>query len=141
MKDKIQCVVHGLSVHNSKVLVYSVEDKIDQKNFFRLIGGHIEFSEAASEALIREFKEEINQKIKIVKELDIFENIFFYNGKNCHEFVTLLEIEFLNKEIYDQDNIVGNEGPNRTFNARWIPVSEFKDKNRTLFPPQVLDYL
>ena len=141
MKDKIQCVVHGLSVHNSKVLVYSVEDKIDKKKFFRLIGGHIEFSEAASEALIREFKEEINQKIKIVKELDIFENIFFYNGKNCHEFVTLLEIEFLNKEIYDQDNIVGNEGPNRTFNARWIPVSEFKDKNRTLFPPQVLDYL
>ncbi len=141
MKDKIQCVAHGLSIHNSKVLVYSVKDKTDKKKFFRLIGGHIEFSEAASEALIREFKEEINQKIKIVKELDVFENIFFYNGKNCHEFVSLFQIVFLDKKIYSQNNIIGNEGPERTFNAQWIPVSEFKNKKRRLFPPQVLDYL
>ena len=134
-------MAHGLSVYNSKVLVYSVKDKINKKKFFRLIGGHIEFSEKSSEALLREFKEEIDQEVRIVEKLDVFENIFFYNGKDCHEFVSLFQVEFLNKEIYNQNNIIGNEGPERTFNAEWIPISEFKNKSRILFPPKILEYL
>ena len=57
MKKNIQCVAHGLVFNKSKILAYEVEDEVKKKSFFRLIGGHIEFGESASEALKREFEE------------------------------------------------------------------------------------
>ena len=39
-----------------------------------------------------EFKEEIDQSIRIIKQLNTFENMFFYNGKNRHEFVSLFQM-------------------------------------------------
>ena len=141
MTKNIQCVVHGLIIKDSKVLTYEVQDKVKKKSFFRLIGGHIEFGESASDALIREFKEEIDEEIKIVQKLDVFENIFIYKGSPQHEFVSLFEVEFLNKDIYDIDNIVGCEGPYRTFNAKWIDNNQFLSGQKVLYPPEVLDYL
>tara|TARA_Y100001970_G_C13830540_1_gene649476 strand:- start:159 stop:578 length:420 start_codon:yes stop_codon:yes gene_type:complete len=137
----IQCVSHGLVIDQNRILVYKVTDRVSSKSFFRLIGGHIEFGESASKALIREFKEEINQGIRIVKQLNTFENIFFYNGENRHEFVSLFEIEFVNELVYKQDSIIGSEGPNRTFTAKWIPVEEFKNNNKMLYPPVILNYI
>ena len=137
----IQCVSHGLAIHQNRILVYKVTDRVNRKSFFRLIGGHIEFEESASEALIREFKEEIDQSIRIVKQLNTFESMFFYNGENRHEFVSLFQIEFVNELVYKQSNIIGNEGPNRTFTAEWIFIEEFKNNNKILYPPDILDYL
>ena len=68
----IQCVVHGLVLKGSKILVYKVEDKVKKKSFYRLIGGHIEFGESASNALKREFKEEIGEEIQIVQKLVLY---------------------------------------------------------------------
>lgn len=141
MKRKIQSVSHGIVTHKSKVLVYRVEDKLTKKSFFRLIGGHIEFGESASDALVREFKEEINENIQIVRNLSIFENIFFYNGKKQHEFVALFEIKFLNKDLYNKQLIIGSEGPHRTYNARWVPINDFKNNSKILYPPEILEYL
>ncbi len=141
MKKNIQCISHGLIVSGSKILVYDVEDKVKKKTFFRLIGGHIEFGESASEALKREFKEEIDQEIEIICKLDTFENIFVYKGSKQHEFVSLFKVEFLNKDIYNSNVIVGQEGPDRTFEAKWIEVSEFRNNKKVLYPPEVLSYL
>ena len=139
--NHIQCVVHGLVVYKTKVLVYSVEDQIRKKTFFRLIGGHIDFGEEASDALIREFKEEINEDIKIVEQLDVFENLFFYKEGKQHEFVSLFKIEFCNKKMYSKKDIIGNEGPDRCYKANWISIDEFKNKNKVLYPPNIVRYL
>ena len=137
----IQCVTHGLVTCKDKILVYKVIDSFDNKSFYRLIGGHIEFGEPASSALKREFKEEVGQDIEIVSHLESFENIFFYKGKTKHEFLSLFKVEFIDKSIYDKDKIVGIEGPDRTFVAKWIPLIEFTENRKYLYPPKVLDYL
>ena len=90
----IQSVSLGLISREEKILCYHVKDKISKDIFFRLIGGHIDFGESADLALEREFKEEVNQDIKIIEKLDVFENIYFYNGNNCHEFVSLFLVDF-----------------------------------------------
>ena len=141
LDNHIQCVAHGLAVFKAKVLVYNVKDQVRKKTFFRLIGGHIDFGEEASNALIREFKEEINADIKIVKQLDVFENIFFYKGKKQHEFVSLFKIDFYDKKIYSEKNIIGNEGPDRQYTANWVSIDEFRNKNKLLYPPNVMEYL
>ena len=101
----IQCVTHGLVTCKDKILVYKVIDSFDNKSFYRLIGGHIEFGEPASSALKREFKEEVDQDIEIVSHLESFENIFFYKGKTKHEFLSLFKVKFIDKSIYDKDKL------------------------------------
>ena len=142
MKQKhIQNVALGLIIKDSSILTYSVKDKISKDIFYRLIGGHIDFGEDSKVALSREFREEIDQEIKVVKQLDVFENIYFYNGNDCHEFVSLFLVEFLNKDIYELDSIIGKEGPSRTYKARWLSISSFKDSYRKLYPSEILNHI
>ena len=142
MKQKhIQNVALGLIIKDSSILTYSVKDKISKDIFYRLIGGHIDFGEDSRVALSREFREEIDQEIKVVKQLDVFENIYFYNGNDCHEFVSLFLVEFLNKDIYELDSIIGKEGPSRTYKARWLSISSFKDSYRKLYPSEILNHI
>ena len=137
----IQNVALGLIVKNDFILTYSVQDKISDDIFFRLIGGHIEFGENSKTALVREFKEEIDQKIKIIQGLDVFENIYFYNGKKCHEFVSLFLIEFLDNKMYESECIIGHEGPSRTYEAYWLPIKDFKSNKKVLYPPEILNHI
>ena len=44
-------------------------------------------------------------------------------------------------QCMNKKNIIGNEGPDRTFTAKWIPVKEFENKSKILYPPNILDYL
>ena len=137
----IQCVSIGLISNKSDLLVYQVTDQVSNNSFFRLIGGHIEFGESAVEALKREFKEEIDQEIININSLGVFENIFFYKGKEQHEFVSLFSCDFSNKEMYKKKEIIGYEGPSRTFNARWIDINQFKNNHKILYPDQILKYI
>ena len=139
--SNIQCVAHGLVMKDSKILVYKVQDKVKKKSFFRLIGGHIEFGESASDALKREFKEEIDEDIEIIQKLKVFENMFTYKGRDQHEFVSLFEVKFISKKPYEENIIIGHEGPHRTFKARWIDVSDFDGVQKVLYPPEVLECL
>ena len=139
--SNIQCVSIGLISNKSDLLVYQVTDQVSNNSFFRLIGGHIEFGESAVEALKREFKEEIDQEIININSLGVFENIFFYKGKEQHEFVSLFSCDFSNKEMYKKKEIIGYEGPSRTFNARWIDLNQFKNNHKILYPDQILKYI
>tara|TARA_Y100001968_G_C19032056_1_gene560313 strand:+ start:216 stop:584 length:369 start_codon:yes stop_codon:yes gene_type:complete len=122
-------------------LAYSVEDKVSGDIFYRLIGGHIDFGEPAHIALVREFKEEIDKGVNIVQKLDVFENIYFYNGQNCHEFVSLFLVDFLDDTMYDIDCIKGHEGPSRTYKACWLPIEDFKNNKKKLYPLEILSYI
>ena len=137
----IQSVSLGLICREEKILCYHVKDKISKDIFFRLIGGHIDFGESADLALEREFKEEVNQDIKIIEKLDVFENIYFYNGNNCHEFVSLFLVDFLDPDMYKINCIKGSEGPDRTYEANWYHVNDFKKGEKTLYPPRILNYI
>ncbi len=120
---------------------YEVEDKISKKRFYRLIGGHIEYGEYSKDALEREFKEEVGQDIKIIKKLEVFENLFFYKGEAQHEFVSLFLVEFINKEVYSMKDIVGVEKSVQAFIANWQLISDFRIGKKKIYPPQILKYV
>jgi 8-oxo-dGTP pyrophosphatase MutT (NUDIX family) len=56
----------------------------EHKDYF-FPGGHIELSEKAEEALIRELKEELNISIKKCLFIGTAENFYFHDGRKHHE--------------------------------------------------------
>lgn len=72
---------------DGKVLLERASDRSTGQEFYRALGGGIEFGETAVTALAREFREELGIDIDKGARLAVFENIFTYEGKPGHEIV------------------------------------------------------
>jgi 8-oxo-dGTP pyrophosphatase MutT (NUDIX family) len=104
-ENQIRPVALLLAVKDNKILVIAGHDYHKNENFYRLIGGGIEFSETGAEALKREVKEEIGAEIKNIKYLGLIENIFNYEGLDRHEIILAYRAEFKDKNIYNKKEI------------------------------------
>ncbi len=62
---EIRPIVLGLIKNGNKLLVSKGYDESKNQEFYRCLGGSIEFLEKSRDALKREFKEEINIDIEI----------------------------------------------------------------------------
>ena len=121
---EIRPIVLGLAIKDNKLLVSEGFDKVKNQTFYRCLGGGIEFLEKSTDALKREFKEEINIDIVIKDFLGISENIFTYEDKNAHELVFYYNINIL-AEDYKEEYIVTDD--NGQTKAVWIDINEFKN--------------
>ena len=54
---------------------------------------------------------------------------------------TILLDDFLDDGMYDMDCIQGHEGPSRTYKACWLPIEDFKNNKKTLYPLEILNYI
>jgi len=104
-EKKIRPIALLVVIKNNKILVINTHDFKKNEDFYRLVGGGIDFGETGIEALKREVKEEINAEIKNIKYLGLIENIFNYEGKEMHEIGLVYKAEFKDKEIYGKKEI------------------------------------
>jgi len=82
--------VAGVAINNNKLLIHrSILD-----DFWCLPGGRCEFFEVSHNTLIREMKEELNAKIRIIRPLYFVENFFNFEEKNHHELSIFYLMEF-----------------------------------------------
>lgn len=102
---KIRPVALLVAIKRNKILVIDGHDYHKHENFYRLIGGGVEFGETGAEALKREVKEEINAEIEKIKYLGLIENIFNYEGKEMHEIIVLYKADFKDKNVYQREKI------------------------------------
>ena len=135
---EIRPIVLGLAIKDNKLLVSEGFDKIKNQTFYRCLGGGIEFLEKSTDALKREFKEEINIDIVVKEFLGISENIFIYQGKNAHEHVFYYNIDILDKDYKDEYIVIDDNGQSK---AVWIDINEFKNGNKILYPEEVFKYI
>ena len=133
---EIRPIVLGLAIKNTKMLVSEGFDKVKNQTFYRCLGGGIEFLENSSDALKREFMEEINSEIIVKDFLGVSENIFTYNGKNAHELVFYYSIDVSD---YKSEYIVNDDHGQTT--ATWIDIDDFKNGSKLLYPEEVFQYL
>ncbi len=137
--QKIRPVVLGLAYRNQEVLVEKGYDSIKKETFYRFLGGGIEFQETATTALKREFVEEIDCLIEVKGFVTFLENIFEYEGMPKHELVFVYEIQ-LSSPFYDMDTFFKSENGEKT-EVAWLPIASFKQKEWTIYPLGILDYL
>lgn len=135
---EIRPIVLGLAIKDNKLLVSEGFDNVKNQTFYRCLGGGIEFLEKSTDALKREFQEEINIDIAIKNFLGISENIFTYEGKNAHELVLYYNIDILDKDYKDEYIVIDDNSQSK---AVWIDVDEFKNGNKILYPEEVFKYI
>ena len=135
---EIRPIVLGIVRHGNKLLVSKGYDKLKKQEFYRCLGGGIEFLENSKDALKREFKEEINIEIKIGEFLGISENIFNYNGKDAHELILFYDAYINDKDYKEKYNLIEDDNESE---AIWIDIDKFKSKEIILYPEQIFKYL
>lgn len=105
--------------------------------FYRPLGGTIELGETSAAALKREFKEEIDADIRIVRYLDVLENIYTLKGQVFHEITLVYEVEFEEYSNYGQDHFDVMEEGKQT-QAKWITLDELSRDETVLYPAGLL---
>lgn len=135
---EIRPIVLGLVRNGNKLLVSKGYDELKKQEFYRCLGGGIEFLEKSEDALKREFKEELNIDINVGKFLGISENIFNYKGKNAHELVLFYDAYIDDKDYQEKYAVTDDDSKTE---AMWIDINRFKDKELTLYPEQIFKYL
>ena len=118
---------------DNHIFVLEGYDPKKDEIFYRPIGGGIEFGELAKEAAVREFQEELGTNIIVDNDVQVFENIFEYNGKPGHEVVFILDAKFADPAYYKSREFIGNEGGNK-FKALWVHINEFTSGQKILYP-------
>jgi 8-oxo-dGTP pyrophosphatase MutT (NUDIX family) len=134
----IRPVAQGVVKRGDSILVAEFHDE-KTGCFYRSLGGGIEYGERSEEALMREFKEELNTEVRIVRSLGVLENIFGEAPDLGHEIDFIFEVEFVDVTIYEQEEIVGREGKS-AFRVAWKSLSFFEGE-APLYPEGVLELL
>jgi 8-oxo-dGTP pyrophosphatase MutT (NUDIX family) len=117
--------VAALKHPDGRHLAMIYEDKVRTEKFFRLLGGGIEFGEAAKDALVREFKEELGTDITVGDQLKAYDKIFEFEGRKGHEIILIFEAEFTDKSFYNMEKIPVIEDNGRgDEHAVWIKIPE-----------------
>lgn len=124
--------------NNGRILAAKGVDSVKQNEFYRPLGGMIEFGEHSTDALKREIMEETNQEIINLKYLCTVENIFTYEGKAGHEIVMVYDAEFKDRGLYDKNEITVTEG-DVWCNAYWLDISDCKAGKVSLYPEGILN--
>ncbi len=123
------------------LLVVRGFDDVKDSDFFRPPGGGVEFGETAAEALEREMMEELDAKVSIVRLLGVNENLFTHLGRPGHEIVFLFETEFIDRSLYNRNELpLHEEGWAETV-ATWKPLGMFAGSGPRLVPEALFGVL
>lgn len=126
---------------DKSILVAEGYDNHKNESFYKPLGGGMQFGEYSWETVRREIKEEIGEEIKNLTFIGPSENVFLYEGSRGHEIIFMFEGEFVNKDTYSRENLVGKENNGDEFRAVWKPISEFRKKKAKLYPEGLLELL
>lgn len=135
----IRPIVIALFIHDGCILVGDGYDPVKEQNFYRPLGGAIEFGEYGEAALRREIREELNAEISNIRYLGMMENLFTFDGIPGHEIVLVYDAAFADPARYEQKSFVGNEG-GTPFTATWLPPSAFNQVS-PIYPEGILAFL
>jgi ADP-ribose pyrophosphatase YjhB (NUDIX family) len=136
-KPRIRFTAQAILVRGSEILVYEGRDRFSNRNFYRPVGGGVDFQERAADAALREFYEETGLKVIDPKFIGLIENIFTYNGEDCHEIVQLIHCRFKNKSVYERESFALIEGKRSLGQAVWKELKWLNRKSVRFYPQNI----
>jgi len=116
--QKIHLIARGIVISGDHVLL--VKETSDR--YYFLPGGHIEYNEAARDALIREMKEELGASCMALDYVSAVEHKYDMNDETYHEISLVFKCE-LNGLNYPDPPI----SLESRIEFEWIAIAELKD--------------
>lgn len=99
-------------------------DPSTDETFYRPIGGGIDFGETSHQTVVREIREEIDAQVSALRLLGTLENVFTYDGKDCHELILMYDGVFDDASVYERNPIpIIDDAPSV---AVWKSLSDFR---------------
>ena len=130
IRAKVICLFR----HQERVLLTQAFDPAKNEHYLMPIGGGIEFGEHAADAIQREVLEEIQQEISHLKQLDVLENIFNFDGQAGHEIVFVYSAKFVDQGFYALQMIKGVESNGDEYQAAWYTQQQLTQLKLPIYP-------
>ncbi len=140
-KPRIRPLALGLIKYQGHIFVSKGYDSIEKREFYRFLGGGIDFGETSIDALQREFQEEIQAELSNIRYLGCLENIFTCYGKLGHELIQLFQCDFVNPDFYHLDQTYTLVEGDSTHDALWISVQQVQVGVFNLVPKSCYVYI
>lgn len=131
-KERIRVLSLAVVRNRGRILAAAGHDGEKGEDFYRLLGGGVDFGERSTDALIREFQEELGREIRVGRLLGVVENLFAFEGRPGHEVCFIYEAEFVDEELYDWKKIPLIEESFHGRHAEWVDPSE---DDPPIYPP------
>lgn len=138
---RVKVKAQVLIVKNDKILVYRIQDEKNGQHIYRLIGGRVEFGELSEKAAVREFFEETQLEVKVLKHVGCYESIFVKHGKQKHELVQVYLCEFIDKSQYNMARFKLFEPGEILNDAEWVDANFLIQESTQFYPKTLKDKL
>jgi 8-oxo-dGTP diphosphatase len=115
--QRVFCASKALIVTEGRFL--AIKQLVNDKVFWDLPGGKIEFGESAEQTLHREVKEEVPLEVTVVSTLGTFH---FFREKDGHQVIC---ITFICTPKGREVDITKNPGEDGITDYRWVTKEEF----------------
>lgn len=105
MADIIKVKALALIRNGATILLEEVRELDGSLKGYRPLGGSVEFQETAKDTLVREFQEELGEKITVGDLYTVSESVFTYKDQDAHEILFIYHADFVNADVYQQNSI------------------------------------
>ncbi|WP_342588096.1 NUDIX hydrolase [Agrobacterium rosae] len=119
-------------------MAFEVRDHNGQLKGVRPLGGSVEFGESAKDAVIREFKEEIETDVSILAGPMVLENVYVHEGERRHEILFIFDLAFPDGAFEGQEHIRFKEDDGTSMVASWYDLRELDTDGKPELYPQGL---
>jgi len=122
------------------LFVVRMHDSVKGDDYYRPVGGCLEFGETTQQALHRELMEELNTQVDVLSEPMVLENIFTCDGIPGHEIVFLYPARFSDTTYAKHQIYPLVEANGAIYEASWINIDDFLNNTLRLVPEGLLDW-
>lgn len=139
---QIRAIAIGIIRRGDQILVLEGQDPTESEPFYRPLGGGIEPGERGSEAVVREFAEEM-EGVEVVEPrlLGTLESIFSFAGAPGHEIALVFETRFRDAGMYERERFTCHEENGEPFEGLWLDLERARGGTVALYPDGLIDLL
>jgi len=119
------------------LFVVKMHDSVKMDDYYRPVGGSVEYGERAHEAVMREVQEELHTDISLIAAPFVVENLFTCDGEKGHEIDFLFPARFTDISFYEHRLFDLVEANGEKADGMWIPIKDCIDNKLRLVPEEL----